>query len=724
MTKTVFEKSSTERVVNIEDTAVTPPSIGTNALRLGDAGDNWLFGTVNADTIEGFGGEDTMYGGAGNDTFRYSNGEDADAGEYVYGGSDHDRLLLQGTGTYDFRGAQFSSIEELEFSAASGTVNTVYLSSAELAQGNDLASDLLVDADSTTGSNNHIRVYTDGTYNNVNLSQWTFQDWRDTGSSADSISIYGDGNVNWLTGSSQRDLIYALGGNDVLSGLGDADRLYGGAGADFLYGGDDNDILYGGTWTDHVYGGEGDDQLVVNAGEFYDNSYGGNGVDTLNHVASTYDGLVIDFEAGTLSGAGVSGTANVSSIERYQDGSGDSTITSAGTGQTLYGNGGNDTMIATTGSETMYGGSGTDTLDLSVDNWKYSFDMNSGLSLEYGASELFRLFENVIFGNKDDSVTGTSGANRLEMGDGDDSVDAGSGNDVIFGEEGDDIIAVGAGTDTAYGGSGKDLVIVGDSSFGDNDYFNGGSGVEDRIDYSAFSWGTPSTPVIFDLLTNTASFGVFSETIVGFEELVGSQGAETIRGDNLKNKIHAQDGDDFVDGRNGDDGILGEGGSDSLFGNLGNDFIDGGLDADFVYGGSNEDRLRGGLGNDVVSGDSGNDVVKGNGGNDNLYGGGGNDKVKGNSGNDLIVDGTGADIMGGGTGADIFDLVVDTDLDKIVAFEDNIDKIKLDGFSFAALTFTDHKPGKVTIEYGSDEVLLMASGNLTSADLTASDFIF
>ncbi|MEM8739942.1 MAG: calcium-binding protein [Pseudomonadota bacterium] len=724
MTKTVFDRSSTERAVTLEDTAVTPPSIGTTAVRLGDVFDNWLFGTANADTIEGFGGDDTMYGGAGNDTFRYTNGEDARTGEYVFGGTGSDRLLLQGAGYYDMRGGQFSSIEELEFYAQTGIDKTVSFNSSDLAQGTDLASDLLVDADSTSGSNAHIRIYTDGTSNNVSLSQWTFQDWRDTGSSADSITIYGDSNINWLTGSSERDNIYGYDGNDILSGLGDEDRLYGGAGVDYLYGGDEDDILEGGTWTDHAYGGDGDDLFVVNNGEFYDNSYGGAGTDTLSHAASAYDGLNIDFEAGTLSGTGVNGTANVASIEIYRDGSGDSTITSAGTGQTLYGNGGNDTMIATTGSETMYGGSGVDTLDLSVDNWKYSFDMNSGLSVEYGSSELFRFFENVIFGSQDDSVTGTSDANRLEMGAGDDSVDAGAGNDVIFGMNDDDVIAVGSGTDTAYGGSGKDLVIVGDSNFGDNDYFNGGSGLEDRIDYSAFSWGTPSTPVVFDLLTNTASYGAFSETIVGFEELVGSQGAETIRGDNLKNKIHAQDGDDNVDGRGGDDGILGEGGSDVLFGNLGNDFIDGGLDADFVYGGSNEDRLRGGHHDDLVSGGSGNDVVKGNSGNDSLYGGSGDDKVKGNSGNDLIVDGSGADIMGGGTGADIFDLVVDADLDKIVAFEDNLDKIKLDGFSFGALTFTDHKPGKVTIEYGSDEVLLMASGNLTSADLTASDFIF
>ncbi|MEM9049919.1 MAG: calcium-binding protein [Pseudomonadota bacterium] len=724
MSKTVFDKTVDNRVIRIEDTLVDDLSVGLNAVELGNAGNNWLFGTSGADTIEGFGGDDTMYGGAGNDTFRYTNGEDARTGEYVFGGTGSDRLLLQGAGYYDMRGGQFSSIEELEFYAQTGVDKTVSFNSSDLAQGTDLASDLLVDADSTSGSNAHIRVYTDGTSNNVSLSQWTFQDWRDTGSSADSITIYGDANINWLTGSSERDNIYGYDGNDILSGLGDEDRLYGGAGVDYLYGGDEDDILEGGTWTDHAYGGDGDDLFVVNNGEFYDNSYGGAGTDTLSHAASTYNGLNIDFEAGTLSGTGVNGTANVASIEIYRDGSGDSTITSAGTGQTLYGNGGNDTMIATTGSETMYGGSGVDTLDLSVDNWRYTFDLNSGLSVEYSALELFTGFENAIFGNQDDSVTGTSAANRLEMGSGDDSVEAGAGNDVVFGAAGNDIIAVGTGQDFAYGGAGNDRIIVGDSSFGDGDYFSGGSGTEDKIDFSALSWGTPSTPVIFDLQANSASYGSFSETIFGFEQLVGSQGAERILGDAGDNKLYAQAGNDSVNGRAGDDAILGEAGFDILRGDLGDDFIDGGLDNDAVYGGSNEDRLRGGLGNDTVLGDSGNDIVKGNGGNDFLYGGTGNDKIKGNSGNDWIFDGTGADLMAGGTGADWFDLSVDTDLDRIVGFEDNVDKIKLDGFAFHQLGFIDHKPGKVTVAYGADELLIMASGNLTSADLTASDFIF
>ncbi|MEM9199766.1 MAG: hypothetical protein AAGD12_18170, partial [Pseudomonadota bacterium] len=132
MTKTVFDRSSTERAVTLEDTAVTPPSIGTTAVRLGDVFDNWLFGTANADTIEGFGGDDTMYGGAGNDTFRYTNGEDARTGEYVFGGTGSDRLLLQGAGYYDMRGGQFSSIEELEFYAQTGIDKTVSFNSSDL----------------------------------------------------------------------------------------------------------------------------------------------------------------------------------------------------------------------------------------------------------------------------------------------------------------------------------------------------------------------------------------------------------------------------------------------------------------------------------------------------------------------------------------------------------------------------------------------------------------
>ncbi|NUB46522.1 M10 family metallopeptidase C-terminal domain-containing protein [Fertoebacter nigrum] len=446
-----------------------------------------------------------------------------------------------------------------------------------------------------------------------------------------------------LIGDDAANTFTANGGNDF---------LVGGGGQDTLFGGDGNDTIEGGFTTDDVYGGVGDDLLRVLQGQFYDNVYGGSGTDTLDHSASDYSGTVFDFEAGTITGTGINdASAALSSIEIYFDGTGSNTIVSDGNGNTYYGGGGDDTMVATSGGETMYGGTGIDLLDLSVGDFVYTFDMATGLATQY-PGELFLGFENVVLGGANDTVTGDSGANRI---------DGGAGDDVLFG---------GRGTDTMLGGAGNDTISV---LSGDGlDDADGGSGV-DTLDYSDVG----SAVISFNMISGTFDFNANLRTVTNFENYIDTDGAGTITGTT---------GANVIDARGGADSVNGGAGNDTIYGGAGDDTIRGSIGADDLYGGSGIDTLSystasaavavsladgtgtagealgdtfssfenvfGGSFNDSLTGDSGANELRGGAGDDSLLGEGGNDTILGQDGNDTIRGGAGADSLVGGSGID------------------------------------------------------------------------
>ena len=94
------------------------------------------------------------------------------------------------------------------------------------------------------------------------------------------MAIKGDGQDNFLLGTSGDDEIKGLGGSDILSGGAGNDALDGGAGDDILYGGAGKDELSGGAGADYLDGGAGAD--VLNGGAGDDQLFGGDGADILN----------------------------------------------------------------------------------------------------------------------------------------------------------------------------------------------------------------------------------------------------------------------------------------------------------------------------------------------------------------------------------------------------------------------------------------------------------
>ncbi|MGI8613391.1 MAG: calcium-binding protein [Nocardioidaceae bacterium] len=268
-----------------------------------------------------------------------------------------------------------------------------------------------------------------------------------------------------------------------------------------------------------------------------------------------------------------------------------------------------------------------------------------------------------------DVIVGTAGADVI-MGlgahdvirglGGNDRICGGRGLDELFGGEGRDRLAGQADPppstqlnfpsgDTLAGGKGDDVLYgggrSGDSGFGDAVSFRGAVG-----------------GVSVDLRVGK-SHGQGDDTLVGFEAIIGSAHADSLRAVRGA-EVHAGKGNDRLHSAPGPETLLGGGGQDHLV--LGpRDSGDAGDGADVLRmkaagnataeGGGGADTFVGGPGPDTFydfSPSVNNDVAHGRGGSDVIELGIGSDVSVGGPGGDVILAGPGADRVDGGPGRD------------------------------------------------------------------------
>jgi Ca2+-binding RTX toxin-like protein len=352
-----------------------------------------------------------------------------------------------------------------------------------------------------------------------------------------------------------------------------------------------------------------------------------------------------------------------------------------------------------------------------------------------------------------DTMTGTALYSRLLGNGGDDTMLGGGGVDSLFGGDGNDTITSDGDGGRYQGDGGDDMMESGDGG----ETMLGGTG-NDTIDHSWFNGNYN-----FDMASGATQFGGESytefETALmggGSDNVSGTVGADTVFGGAGNDQLLGLDGDDALSGGTGRDSAVGGAGNDLITGAAGNDRATGGDDADTllmgggrdkafgdagddtVNGGSGRDRLEGGAGNDdivgsggadKILGDGGDDVMIGGGAGDNMDGGAGNDTLFGNAGLDRMFGGFGADVfrggsggdtMDGGGGADVFVFGNGSGRDRVLSFEDGIDRVDLEGITFGDVTLSSFAGGvRVTLDVG-DRVELTG---VTLAQITAADFI-
>jgi Ca2+-binding RTX toxin-like protein len=221
----------------------------------------------------------------------------------------------------------------------------------------------------------------------------------------------------------------------------------------------------------------------------------------------------------------------------------------------IFGLGGNDTIKGGGGADSINGGGGSDTVEYTdstvgvIVNLKDNYGINGTAQ-----GDTFSSVENITGSGQLDLLTGSVGNNTLKGLEGNDHLEGGLGADILIG---------GAGIDTAR-------------------------------------YLTSSQGVTVSLLTGGGSGGdAAGDDLSGIENILGSQHADTLWGDNGDNNLNGQAGNDLLKGM---------GGSDHLDGGLDNDSLFGMGDADELYGSFGDDYLNGGAGADIMEGGADNDT--------------------------------------------------------------------------------------------------------------------
>lgn len=362
-------------------------------------------------------------------------------------------------------------------------------------------------------------------------------------------NVNGDNDVDVTAANVEGWRVDTLSGDDTVSGQGDA--VTGGPTTQRMdvIGGAGDDTLTGGAAVDVLRGDTGDDRLD-----------GSGGVDSTDYVLATGP-VTVDLAAGTATGADGNDTlVDVEQIigsefddELFGD-SGPNFIRGAGGIDTIHGRAGNDALGGNAGCDLIHGGAGDDQVSYLDESGGVEVDLRSqtAVSPSCNGTETFTSIEGAVGSNHDDTITGDDDRNVLRGGGGVDAVVGLDGNDVLFGGGGNDALVGGAGNDNIVPGAGDDVAHGGTGTDVLN-YFDSGAGVS------------------VDLALKTTAGAAGSDSVAGFEHVIGSRFDDTLTGDSNPNLLRGLGGNDTLSGRGGDDTLAGGPGDDSMDGGDGMD---------------------------------------------------------------------------------------------------------------------------------------------------------
>jgi Ca2+-binding RTX toxin-like protein len=467
--------------------------------------------------------------------------------------------------------------------------------------------------------------------------------------------------------------------------------ISGGLGADVLKGGSAADTIQG----DGDGGGSPDGDDVIDGRGGADVMSGGGGTDTVSY-ASRSTAVNASLDSTPNDGGSGEGDDIRSDVESLSGSQGPDTLTGNGGVNALDGNGGgdiinglgdndtlrggdqsdildagdgNDSMSGGPGGETMRGGVGNDTMDGGVDGDNLyggpgSDDMAGGDGadgVDY-AGATAPLTVTVDDGLPNDGAAGEGDNVRPDV----ETVLGGKGNDrldlagvrspgALWGRDGNDTLLGGINDDRLEGQDGNDTL---EGSYG-ADLMNGGAG-GDTVDFRGHAYtdlgtgepfGALSTPDGAandgnDQIDQSVNGGGGTDDVGSdVENIIGSEGPDTLVGSAAANRIT---------GGPGNDALHGEEGNDTLDGESGADVLDGGPDTDTATYAARTAPLRATINNVANDGETneGDDVQTTV---ENLLGGSQADVLTGSGQANSITGGDGDDILNGGAGSDTID---------------------------------------------------------------------
>lgn len=470
-------------------------------------------------------------------------------------------------------------------------------------------------------------------------------DWFLTGTGADTVEggdgfdtvSYSDSSVGVTVNLMAATSAFGTAARDVLIGI---EAIEGSVHDDTLTGDVWDNLLLGGNGDDALFGEQGNDTLVGGAGS--DELHGGAGRDWVDYSASdaavTVSLLTQSATGGHANGDRLTGISSVigSAFNDSLTGNDFTNDFIGGAGNdTFVGNGATDRFWSGAGADSIDGGSGNDAAYYTGSTSSVSVDLLNGTYFGgYATGDHLHDIEHLHGSDHADMLRGSDDRNNLF---------GYAGNDTLFGENGNDFLSGGLGDDSLVGGVGNDTLEGGN----ENDILEGGAGADVLLgggNHARASYTGSGAAVTINLAGFTASGGdADGDFLQGISNLSGSQYADVLVGNAMRNSLIGGHGNDTINGAGGDDRIFGGAGHNTLIGGDGNDYLLGGGVADDIEGGAGDDTLDGSGGADRLLGGDGHDVLIAGFGADTLLGGDGNDTLTSSADGDLLVGGAGRD---------------------------------------------------------------------------------
>jgi Ca2+-binding RTX toxin-like protein len=357
--------------------------------------------------------------------------------------------------------------------------------------------------------------------------------------------IDGGSGSDWLIrGGAQGDLLTGGPGNDRLEGQDGADDIDGGSGDDYVSGGAHDDELTGGSGSDEFAASGGNDLIFAEDGEADGPINGGAGTDT-----AFYD---IGLDPTPVAVESATGTPPPPPPPPPAGSCAYDAPTRSVTAQMVAGA---QAVLRVSGTQIHFGATPAACGDATTANTD-----TISIVAPSGTSETVTIDQSS--GAFAPGATAESGLAEIEitlnLGDASDSV-------VVIGTAGDDSIAVGQNG-------------VGLNADGDVD-----------VTFQQLPAGMEVQGLAgADTLAGRGGQGA-GGVFAGQLELVGGDGADTLRGGLGADELDGGSGNDLVEGREGADALVGGDGNDTLAGNDGNDELTGGAGADSFAGSDGDD---------------------------------------------------------------------------------------------------------------------------------------
>lgn len=374
-----------------------------------------------------------------------------------------------------------------------------------------------------------------------------------------------------------------------------------------MKGNDHSNVIFGTETTDAIEGGKGDDILMGGGGSDTYIYNLGDGEDTIKEWASptqvTNGTDVLLFGPGiTSANIRFTGSENRNDLVVIMPDGARITVANA-----LY-------SVSGTG----YG---------AIEQFKFSDGSVITASAARAAARSGSAYDDVLWGSSSgEALNGLAGNDVIYGGEGTDVINGGDGDDYIDGEGPGVSLLV---ADVLKGGVGNDWII--------GDLFDTTVMGEDGIDTIDLSRFTAGATLDLTLSTGQLISAGITRTWTGFENVVGTNFADTIIG---------RSGNNVISGGDSNDTIIDYGGVDTVYGGSGDDTISfGGVGgAATVYAGDGNDTVH-----NIFRGSSYIDLGAGD---DFLQAGSSYDVIIGGDGNDYIITGGGGDLISGGAGVD------------------------------------------------------------------------